>query len=150
VLLKVHVHYKECFVLLDNLIAFFIEYGYFAVFAVLILCGLGLPIPEDITLVAGGIISSLSCPADMPILDALSKCHQVHVMFFVSMLGVLMGDSMMFFLGRTFGERILKTRFFARIIPPKRYQWIQEKFEKFGVLFIFAARFMPGLRSPLF
>ncbi|MCV2509445.1 MAG: DedA family protein, partial [Neisseriaceae bacterium] len=45
--------------MLDYLELFFSTYGYLAVFSVLILCGLGLPIPEDITLVAGGVISGL-------------------------------------------------------------------------------------------
>ena len=39
--------------------SFFLQYGYAAVFAVLIACGFGVPIPEDITLVTGGIISGL-------------------------------------------------------------------------------------------
>ena len=39
--------------------SFFFEYGYYAVFSVLVLCGMGLPLPEDITLVTAGIISAL-------------------------------------------------------------------------------------------
>ena len=38
---------------------FFGSYGYAAVFACLVLCGLGVPVPEDITLVSGGVISGL-------------------------------------------------------------------------------------------
>ena len=34
-------------------------WNYFIAFAVLILCGFGVPIPEDITLVAGGLVSGL-------------------------------------------------------------------------------------------
>ena len=45
--------------ILQLLVEFFSQYGYIAVFGVLILCGFGLPIPEDITLVSGGIISAL-------------------------------------------------------------------------------------------
>ena len=45
--------------MLDFLIAFFSDYGYIAVFGILILCGFGLPVPEDITLVSGGVISGL-------------------------------------------------------------------------------------------
>ena len=47
--------------MLESLIEFFTTYGYFAVFGVLLISGFGIPIPEDITLVAGGFISSLSC-----------------------------------------------------------------------------------------
>lgn len=136
--------------MLDSLISFFTDYGYFAVFSVLLLCGFGLPIPEDISLVAGGFISSLTCGSDASFLGALEDCNQVHIMFFVCMAGVLLGDSAMFMLGRIFGVRILKMKIFAKLETPARYEWVQGKFAKHGLFFIFAARFMPGLRSPIF
>ncbi|BBH52022.1 DedA family protein [Fluviispira sanaruensis] len=136
--------------LLDSLIEFFTTYGYIAVFGVLLLCGFGLPIPEDITLVAGGVISSVACAVDGTFMQALQSCHQVHLMFAVSMAGVLIGDSTMFFLGYIFGNKLLKVKFFARIVTQDRYNWTQSKFEKYGFWFIFAARFMPGLRSPIY
>ena len=39
---------------MEFLINFFSNYGYFAVLFVLIICGFGVPIPEDITLVING------------------------------------------------------------------------------------------------
>jgi membrane protein DedA with SNARE-associated domain len=135
---------------LNNLIYFFTNYGTIAVFGVLLLCGFGLPVPEDITLVAGGFISSVACSVDGSFLNALKECNEVHYMLAVSMAGVLIGDSTMFFLGRIFGEKLLKVKFFAKIVTPERYKWVQEKFAKHGFWFIFSARFMPGLRSPIF
>lgn len=122
---------------LQQLVDFFSSFGYLAVFGVLLACGFGVPIPEDITLVAGGIISGLGYT-------------NVHIMFAVGMVGVLMGDGIMFFAGRIFGNRILKVRMVARIMTPARYAAVQEKFEKYGNWVLFAARFMPGLRSPIF
>lgn len=138
------------FLVLDQLIQFFANYGYFAVFGVLLLCGFGLPIPEDITLVAGGFISSLSCPVEYNFVKSFELCHQVHYMVIVSMVGVLLGDSIMYFIGRILGPKALNIRFIAKILTPERYEWAQSKFEKYGVFFIFAARFMPGLRAPIF
>ena len=63
--------------MLESLELFFSTYGYFAVVAVLLLCGLGLPIPEDISLVAGGILSGLG-KADL------------HLMILAGLLGVLL------------------------------------------------------------
>ena len=74
---------------------FFIQFGYLAVFMVLVLCGFGIPIPEDVTLVAGGVISGLGYT-------------NVHLMALVCFLGVLVGDGLMFYLGKYFGEKILK------------------------------------------
>lgn len=123
--------------ILQLLVEFFSEYGYLAVFGVLILCGLGLPVPEDITLVSGGIIS------------ALGDTNQ-HVMFLVGMLGVLLGDLFVFSSGRIFGERILAHPIVAKIMTPSRYKQVQEKFTKYGKWVIFMARFMPGLRMPVY
>lgn len=116
---------------------FFVQFGYAAVFFVLVLCGFGIPIPEDITLVAGGIISGLGYA-------------NVHIMFAVGMAGVLVGDGIMFMLGRFYGERILRFKPVARLMPPKRYAQVQQKFDKYGNRVLFVARFLPGLRSPIF
>jgi membrane protein DedA with SNARE-associated domain len=122
---------------LNILVNFFTNYGYFAVFGVLILCGFGLPVPEDVSLVAGGVIS------------ALGNTNE-HIMFAVGMAGVLIGDAIVFTAGLTYGERILKNRFVAKIITPARYDMVQEQFHKYGKWVVFMARFMPGLRTPIF
>ncbi len=122
---------------LQTLIEIFQTYGYLAVFGVLLACGFGLPIPEDITLVAGGVISGLGYT-------------DLHTMFYVSMAGVLIGDGTMFALGRIFGVRLLRLRWVSHIVTPARYTQVQEKFEKYGQWVLFIARFTPGLRSPVF
>lgn len=123
--------------ILDLLIQFFSQFGYFAVFAILLLCGFGLPIPEDITLTASGIISGLGYT-------------DVHLMFFVSMSGVLVGDSIIYLLGRRYGEKILQVSWIKKMLPPHRFKSVQEKFEKYGNGVVFAGRFMPGLRAGIF
>lgn len=123
--------------MLDFLVQFFTDYGYFAVFGILILCGFGLPIPEDITLVSGGVISGLGYTNE-------------HIMFFVGLAGVLIGDSTMFLAGRLFGYRIQRIRLFRRILSPRRFSQIQRKFKQYGLGLLFVARFLPGLRSPIF
>ncbi len=122
---------------IQTLVEFFSTYGYAAVFGILILCGFGLPIPEDISLVSGGIISGLGYT-------------NVHVMFGVSMTGVLIGDFTMYNLGRKFGPRFLNLRLVKRTLTPERYEKIKCNLDKNGKWVIFAARFMPGLRSPIF
>lgn len=123
--------------MLGLLETFFQQFGYFAVFWVLVLCGFGIPIPEDVTLVAGGVISGLGYT-------------NVHIMFAVGMAGVLVGDGLMFLLGRHYGERILRSKIGARLMPPKRYAQVQKKFDQYGNRVLFVARFLPGLRSPMF
>ncbi|WP_374535966.1 DedA family protein [Chitinimonas taiwanensis] len=96
-----------------------------------------MPIPEDVSLVAGGVIAGLGY-AD------------VHVMFGVGMAGVLIGDATMFMIGRLFGERVLSWRFVAKLLTPERYCAVQDKFARYGNRLMFIARFLPGLRSAIF
>jgi len=123
--------------LLNDLVDFFGRNGYFAVFFALMLCGAGIPLPEDITLVAGGIITGLGY-------------GDVHTMVGVGMAGVLVGDSTMFLLGRHFGARIMSWRLVARLLTPERYAKVQEKFERYGNRMMFVARFLPGMRTAVF
>ncbi|HEY3355170.1 MAG TPA: DedA family protein [Polyangia bacterium] len=116
----------------DNPIA-----GYVAVFLVLFVCGFGVPIPEDITLVAGGIISGLGYT-------------DVRTMVLVGMLGVLVGDATMFLLGRVLGERVRRLPLIGRFVTPERFAAVQQKFQRYGKRVLFIARFLPGLRSPIF
>lgn len=123
--------------LLERLIGIFAEHGYASVFVALLLCGAGVPLPEDITLVAGGIIAGLGY-AD------------VRTMVAVTMAGVLAGDSAMFMLGHHYGARLLRLRLFAWLLPPARYAKVQQKFERYGNRLMFVARFLPGMRTAVF
>lgn len=111
--------------------------AYLAVFAILLACGLGVPIPEDITLIAGGIL-------------AYYQAANVWIMIATGLFGVLIGDSTMFFLGRKYGMSLAKHPFMARLVPESRLNKVAEVITTRGQKVLFAARFMPGLRSPLF
>jgi membrane protein DedA with SNARE-associated domain len=123
--------------LLQQLIRIFAENGYVAVFIALMICGAGLPLPEDITLVAGGVIAGLGYA-------------NVHAMFALAMFGVLLGDAAIFMLGHHYGARILQWRFVARVLTPERYARVQEKFDRYGNRMLFFARFLPGMRTTVY
>ena len=123
--------------LLQQLITIFAENGYVAVFIALMICGAGLPLPEDITLVAGGVIAGLGYA-------------NVHAMVALAMFGVLLGDSAIFLLGHHYGARILQWRFVARVLTPERYLKVQEKFDQYGIRMLFFARFLPGMRTTVY
>ena len=122
---------------LERLIPLCAEYDYCAWFVGLRVGGMGVPIHEDITLVAGGVISCLGY-------------SNVHAMFGVCMAGVLLGDLIMFMIGRHFGERALRWRWVAFLLTPERRVQVQQKFDRYGIRLLFVARFLPGLRSPVF
>lgn len=121
----------------NALLPIFTEYGYLAVFVMLLVCGFGVPVPEDVTLVTGGVIAGLGY-AD------------VNTMFAVGMAGVIIGDGMVFTIGRFQGERVMRLKPVQRLITPERFQAAQGAFHKYGRWVMFVARFLPGLRTPVF
>lgn len=126
---------------MDKLLEFFLylqgPYAYLAAFLVLLACGLGVPIPEDITLFTMGILSYYGL-ADLWISIA------------VCLFGVLFGDSLIYFIGRKYGTRLTQKGIFKRLLPPDRLEKTREMFRKRGNSVIFMARFMPGLRAPTY
>ncbi|MDD2723515.1 MAG: DedA family protein [Methylovulum sp.] len=110
---------------------------YVLVFVILLACGLGLPIPEDITLFVGGML-------------AYYGIVNVWAMVVVCMTGVLIGDSTIFLLGAKYGREITQKPFFSKILTPERLDGIKEKLHRNGNKVIFVSRFMPGLRAPTF
>ena len=124
---------------MEFLIGFFTEYGYWAVLFVLIICGFGVPIPEDITLVSGGVIAGL-----------YPESANSHLMQLLSIIGVLAGDSSMYWLGRIYGTKILRFRPMRKIVTLQRLRMVREKFSQYGNRVLFVARFLPGLRAPIY
>lgn len=123
--------------LVDFLLNFYGPVHYLFIFAMLLLCGFGVPIPEDIALIVAGIISYYGLT-------------DVHIMTIVGFLGVMIGDSLIFLLGQKYGMRLTRSGFFARLLSPERLETVGRTFRERGNKMLFAARFMPGLRMPMF
>lgn len=99
---------------------------------VLITCGLGVPLPEDVPLITGGWL--------------VGRDGSLPLMVFTGLCGILIGDTIIFRAGQVFGVPLLETRI-GRHIPGERVQRTIAAFEKHGPKFIMAARFLPGLRA---
>lgn len=123
--------------LVDFLLNFYGPIPYLIVFAILLACGLGVPIPEDITLIVGGLLAYYGL------------CN-VWVMIIVCFAGVMIGDSIVFWLGAKYGRALTKKWFFRKVLPDERIDVVRAKFKKYGNKLIFAGRFLPGLRAPIF
>jgi membrane protein DedA with SNARE-associated domain len=105
--------------------------------AILLLCGLGLPIPEDVSLISAGYLAHLG----------ILNVHKVFLVCFAAVLG---GDCLAFTLGRLFGSRLLDSRLAQRFFQPRKQIRVRAYFRKFGSKVIFIARFLPGLRFSIF
>lgn len=113
------------------------NYGYVIMFLVLLACGFGFPMPEDVVLVTGGILSAL-------------KVTDFWLTMLVCLVGVLLGDSIVFTIGNKMGPRLKLTSLYKRIMPAAREKQVMTWFARYGDKVIFFARFAPGLRMPLF
>jgi membrane protein DedA with SNARE-associated domain len=107
------------------------------IFAVLLLCGFGLPLPEDIVLIFTGYACYLGV---MP----------VWLGVVIALAGVLVGDSTLWLLGHRFGTGVMRLWVFRRLLPPARLKVIRAKYHAYRYRLLFTARFMPGLRAGVF
>lgn len=123
--------------LLDFLLNFHGPTPYFVIFGILISCGIGLPIPEDIILLTAGLL-------------AYYGLTNVWLTVGIGLLGVILGDTLIFWLGSHYGRKLTKKWFFHKLLPDDRLIAVSRRFKRRGNRLIFAARFMPGLRAPIF
>jgi membrane protein DedA with SNARE-associated domain len=108
--------------------------SYGLVFGVLLCCGMGVPLPEDVVLVTGGFLVFLGEAR----LDA---------MMLTGMLGILFGDSILYFFGHHFGESVSCRWPFKLLLTPSKRQTVMDGFVKHGEKIVVTARFMPGVRA---
>ena len=78
------------------------------VLGVLLLCGMGLPLPEDIVLITGGALTWMAFPRDPLTFPAMLTNLPVWGMVLTGLFGCLAGDSILFLAGRRFGNRIAR------------------------------------------
>lgn len=124
-----------------KIIEFFTELSGFEAYAlilgVLFVCGVGIPIPEDITLISAGILASMS---QITLVGAMIS----------GFLGVLVGDTLLFFIGAKFGRKVFKWPGFSSVFTPERIQRSEIAIQTHAKKICFSARFMPGLRAPIY
>ena len=121
-----------------GLVSAYIEhFTYLGLFVVLMLCGLGMPIPEDVALLAGGYLVHRGIT-------------RYPITLIVSLFGVVAGDNSLFFLGRHFGTGLV--RYFGLARPGRQLQIerIQAFMQRHGHRAIFYARFLAGLRALIY
>jgi membrane protein DedA with SNARE-associated domain len=110
------------------------HFTYLGLLIVLVLCGLGLPVPEDAVLLTGGFL-------------AHRGVVQYPVTLAVSFVGVITGDCSLFFLGRHFGTGLL--RYFGLMHPNSRRSIARMRsfMQRHGHRAVFYGRFLAGLRA---
>ena len=119
--------------LYDNLLGM---YGPFAVFLLLMLTGIGVPLGEDLILIPAGILLGFG------------ELQPIWMTGLFAYLGVLCSDCMWFVLCWTYGTPLLHKRWFKRAVHPRRLLEIKHQIERRGMWVVVMARFVPGSRTP--
>lgn len=110
--------------------------GYFILFGLLFACGLGLPMPEDIPLLAAGYFI------------ALGKFQWIPVAV-VAWLGIIGGDCVLYSFGRRYGLNITRVPFIGKHVTRERILRAEELFERWGIWVVAIGRMFAGIRGAM-
>ncbi len=114
-----------------------VHFGYLAVTGLLVLAGVGVPVPEEATQLAAGVAAHqgwLSLPL------AMAACW----------VGIVGGDLLWFALARRHGERVLSSRPVAKVLTPERRARVEDHLARHAFLTVAVARHTSGLRLAAF
>jgi membrane protein DedA with SNARE-associated domain len=109
------------------------HWGYLAVFVIVVVGNVGVPVPEETALLAAGY---LVWRGDL----------RWSLVLLVGIVSAVAGDNVGYWLGRRYGPRVLER--FRRLIgiSPSRFLSMRTFIVRWGPLGVFVARFLPGLR----
>src|SRR5687767_3321646 len=93
--------------------------AYAIIFGILVACGLGFPLPEDVPLIATGYL----------VWDGTMSWTLAIV---VTMTGVIIGDTILFFIGRKLGMKILDQGKVQTFLNPAKVRRTKAYFRKYG------------------
>ena len=113
------------------------HFPYIGLFLLLVLGGVGLPLPEDTTLILCGFMIST---------EVVNPIYALFVVY----LGILITDFGLYSVGKKYGRKIVSHRRFHKIISAQRLLLLQDKFRRKGILFILVGRHIAGLRAQIF
>jgi membrane protein DedA with SNARE-associated domain len=117
----------------------FDEYGYLGVFAALIAAGFGLPIPEELPVLTAGVLVGHE--------DTNLRWY---FMLPVVIAGVVVGDGVLYGIGRIWGYKLMELSWMKRRLPLEKRLEIEKNFADRGIMVLLGARMLPGIRTPLF
>lgn len=116
----------------------FVEhFPYIGLFTLLILGGIGIPFPEDVTLISCGFLISHGIVRPIPALIVVYS-------------GLILADTSLYFIGKKYGRMIFTHKRIQSLISPERLSLIEKKFNKYGSIVIFFGRHLMGLRVQIF
>ena len=119
---------------MEELISLIGRHGYLLVFVIVLAESLGLPVPAALALVAGGAA-------------AASGVLSLSRLVVLAVLGMIIGDSLLFVLGRYMGWALLGLLCKVSVNPETCILRSAESFYKRGKTTLLVAKFIPGINT---
>jgi membrane-associated protein len=119
--------------LLSLLLTFFQSYGYLALWIIVYIAAIGIPIPITLLLLAAGAFAALGD-------------FNIVLLFIISFSALVCGDNTGYWIGRIWGSKVLNgiehSKRWNRLIPPERIAQSRQYFQHRGGWAIFLSRFL--------
>jgi membrane protein DedA with SNARE-associated domain len=113
------------------------DFTHLGIFLILFAAGLGVPIPEEVPVLAAGVLA-----------------HEGVIRWWIALpvciAGVLSGDIALYWIGHHWGEQILEWRMVRYVLTREREERIMSAYRRHGVKIVFTARHVMGLRAAAF
>lgn len=115
----------------------------------MLMASFGLPIPEELTLISVGLVANMAMHPDLypppyPGAEGINVITLCIVCFFA----VFLSDLVVYTIGKVFGTKIIKTKFFQKQVAGSGFDRMNSFFQKYGGFAAGIFRFTPGLRFP--
>lgn len=104
-----------------------------------LLAGMCVPISIDLLMIIAGTLA------------ATAVSGNTYHLFFSMLLGCMFSAWIAYWIGRTLGSQLMKTRYFAKMLSKKRMDKVEVFFKKRGLYALLIGRFIPfGVRNCLY
>ncbi len=129
----------------------FSKYGYIGIFSAIIATGFGLPMPEELPVLTSGILVGHENTLKPGMKELPPDRLRWWIMLPVVITAVVVGDGLLYGVGRLWGHRLLDNAWVKRkILSPEKRAVIEKNFQERGVMILLTARLTPGIRTPIF
>ncbi len=112
-------------------------YVYFMILLLILAGAFAMPFPEDMVFLSAGYA------AYRGVIDPRTA-------IIVGLMSIMIGDSIIYFLGNKVGFRVFNLRLFRSLISKKNLEYAKRFMDKYGSKSVFISKFVVGLRYSVF
>ncbi len=139
----------------EYILSFLISYAsepniaYMAIVILMTMGSFGLPVSEEIVIIAAGLMSYMGAHPELyPQIAEAEHVMTVHTTALVCFSSVFLSDFLVFLIGRLIQNSMSKQPYILKLIPEKKMIKISKWVNRYGYFYPAVFRLLPGLRFP--